>query len=122
MPYCHTIILATTAGLGYGVLDLLTLGSFGDGEDDTGNESFTVVRLLEDLDLLSKTRAVASLARGPYVIALEASLGLIYVRSGLLVTEGLELDGLDTHDEVFIEYKMEGLDMPEITWAGYLGG
>ena len=100
----------------------LTLYTFWDRQKNAGDKGFTVVWLLEDLDLLSKTRAVASLARGPYVIALEASLGLIYVRSGLLVTEGLELDGLDTHDEVFIEYKMEGLDMPEITWAGYLGG
>ena len=89
MPYCHTIILATTAGLGYGVLDLLTLGSFGDGEDDTGNESFTVVRLLEDLDLLSKSRAIASLARGPYVIALEASLALFTYVPGFWSLKGL---------------------------------
>jgi hypothetical protein len=35
-----------------------TLGTFWDGEDDGGNEVLGVVGLLEDFDLLTKTRAV----------------------------------------------------------------
>jgi hypothetical protein len=33
-----------------------SLDALGDGEEDTGDEGFTIVRLLEDDDLLSKTR------------------------------------------------------------------
>jgi hypothetical protein len=35
-----------------------TFGTFWDGEEDGGNEVLGVIWLLEDLDLLSKTRAV----------------------------------------------------------------
>jgi hypothetical protein len=41
---------------------LLTLNTLGDGQQDAGHEGFTVVILLEDLDLLSKTRAIEPLA------------------------------------------------------------
>ena len=35
-----------------------SLSTLGDGEDDAGDEGLGVVGLLEDLDLLTKTRAV----------------------------------------------------------------
>jgi len=35
------------------------IGAFGDGEDDGGDEVLGVVLLLENLDLLAKTRAVS---------------------------------------------------------------
>lgn len=37
---------------------LLTLDTFGNGEEDAGNEGFAVVGLLEGGDLFTKTRAV----------------------------------------------------------------
>jgi hypothetical protein len=38
------------------------LGAFGNGEEDAGNEGLGIVGLLEDLDLLAKTRTGTILA------------------------------------------------------------
>lgn len=92
-----------------------TLNTLRNGEEDAGDEGLAVVRLLEDLDLLPKTRTgmqIVELACRPTAEAqwsscmqkgrkIGAKRGGCYhhLRAGLLVLEGLELDGLDVcHD------------------------
>lgn len=71
------------------------LGAFGDGEEGAGDEGLGVVLLLEDLDLLSQARAGQVSDTGN----IRKTKG-IDVRSGLLVAEGLDGNGLDRHGGV----------------------
>lgn len=71
------------------------LGAFGDGEESAGDEGLGVVLLLEDLDLLSQARAGQVSDTGNI-----RKIKGIDVRSGLLVAEGLDGNGLDRHGGV----------------------
>lgn len=69
------------------------LCTLGDGEEDTSDEGLGVVGLLEDGDLLAKTRAEDSQQRC-IVSPMKQSQ---HSRSGLLVGKGGDGDGLDGH-------------------------
>jgi hypothetical protein len=74
------------------------LDTFRDGEKDAGDKRLGVVLLLEDLDLLAKTRTdeiVSDWVKGNG--ASEVG-GRQDSRSGLLVLERLEGNSLDSHD------------------------
>lgn len=66
----RVVVTAITANDEEGILDTL-----GDGEEDAGNEGLGVVVLLEDLDLLAKTRARGVLEERPR----EVKRGMTYV-------------------------------------------
>ena len=99
-----------------------TFDTFGDRQQNAGNEGLAVVRLLKDLDLLTKTGSTIKSAIGRYQTRLTGSenssgwaammLGIVLidggvnqvnsnVRSWLLVGEGLEFDYLDAHDVIW---------------------
>lgn len=88
------INLSTIASARCGWTARLTLNALRNGEQDAGNESLAVVGLLENSDLLAKTRAVDKLAGAKALRELAAS----HLRARLLVLERLELDSLDVHD------------------------
>ena len=73
------------------------LSALRDGEEDTGKEGLGVVLLLEDLDLLSQARA-----EKPLLETRQQENTGIDVRSGLLVAEGLDGNGLDRHGGVAV--------------------
>jgi hypothetical protein len=99
----HFIVVVTAIATNdeEGVLDTL-----GNGQEDTRNEGFGVVRLLEDLDLLAETRTAQS---GGNQLAFKQGTGRrgggrrSNIRARLLVSKGLDGDGLDRHDELFGE-------------------
>jgi hypothetical protein len=71
------------------------LSALGDGEDDAGNKRLGIVLLLEDFDLFAQTRAAETLACHD-----QKRRKGIDVRSGLLVAEGRDGNGLDRHGGV----------------------
>jgi hypothetical protein len=69
------------------------LNTLGNGEENTSDEGLGVVGLLEDLDLLAKAGAGRRSARFNCGTA-------SHIRSRLLVSERLNRDRLDGHDEM----------------------
>ena len=63
--------------------------ALGNGKEDGSDEGFAVVRLLEDGDLLAKTRSARPM---PELIREHKFPGLRPCQHLLLVSEGLELD------------------------------
>jgi hypothetical protein len=85
------------------------LNTLWNGQENARNEGFRVVGLLEDLDLLAETRTAMLGCRLAFTQGMAGGKKEISnVRARLLVSKGLDGDGLDRHYERFGERRGEG--------------